>query len=153
MACWSFETLEILELQKPLREYSRLLLGETDGAARGKCEALVIRALAYEHARRRRWALIVASCWPVTWQTMGGNLVLSREQGLYQTQWPLLRLHATKHLRPMGAIGGISADLCLTCPAASSGTSGRLQSQLLSGAVSAQQAALQRGRPSSASHA
>ena len=61
MACWSFETLELLELQKPLGDYSRLLLGETDGEARGQCEALVIKALAYEHARRRRWAL-VGSC-------------------------------------------------------------------------------------------
>ena len=62
MACWGFETLELLEVQKPLRDYSGLLLGETDGEARGKCEALVIRALAYEHARRRRWALIAGWC-------------------------------------------------------------------------------------------
>ena len=54
MACWSFEALELLELQRPFRDYSRLLLGERDGEARGTCEALVIKALAYEHARRRR---------------------------------------------------------------------------------------------------
>ena len=59
MACWSFEALELLELQKPFRDYSALLLAETDGEARGSCEALVISALAYEHARRRRWPLIV----------------------------------------------------------------------------------------------
>ena len=61
MACWSFETLELLELQKPFREYTALLLAETDGEGRGQCEALVIKALAYEHARRRRQALIVWS--------------------------------------------------------------------------------------------
>lgn len=54
---WSFETLELLELEKPLNEYSRLLLSETDASALPACEALVIKALAYEHARRRRWAL------------------------------------------------------------------------------------------------
>lgn len=53
----------------------------------------------------------------------------------------------------MGAIGGILADICLTCLAAGSGTSGRLQNQQRPGAVPAQRAALQRGRPSSASHA
>ena len=54
LACWSFELLELLELARPLDEYSRLLLEETDSMALAACEALVIRALAYEHARRRR---------------------------------------------------------------------------------------------------
>ncbi len=54
LACWSFELLELLELARPPNEYSCLLLGETDSAALAACEALVIKALAYEHARRRR---------------------------------------------------------------------------------------------------
>ena len=54
LARWSFELLEVLELERPLSEYSRLLLEETKCTALAACEALVIRALAYEHARRRR---------------------------------------------------------------------------------------------------
>ncbi len=48
------ETLELLELAKPLQQYSRLLLAESDAGALKACEALVIAALAYEHSRRRR---------------------------------------------------------------------------------------------------
>ena len=56
LARWSFELLELLELEKPLKEYSRLLLEETDSMALAPCEALVLKALAYEHARRRRYS-------------------------------------------------------------------------------------------------
>lgn len=48
------EKLELLELAKPLQQYSRLLLAESDAAALKACEALVNAALAYEHSRRRR---------------------------------------------------------------------------------------------------
>lgn len=54
LAHWSLELLELLELARPLSEYSRLLVQETDSTALAACEALVVRALAYEHARRRR---------------------------------------------------------------------------------------------------
>ncbi|BDA47327.1 probable protein RST1 at N-terminal half [Coccomyxa sp. Obi] len=49
------ETLELLELAKPLQQYSRLLLAEQDAAALKACEALVTAALAYEYSRRRRY--------------------------------------------------------------------------------------------------
>ena len=54
LACWTFDLLELLELERPLSEYSGLLLEETDVTALAACEALVVRALSYEHARRRR---------------------------------------------------------------------------------------------------
>lgn len=54
LAGWSFDLLELLELQKPLNEYVRILLEETDPTALVSCEALVGKALAHEHARRRR---------------------------------------------------------------------------------------------------
>jgi len=63
LARWSFELLELLELEKPLKEYSRLLLEETDSMALAPCEALVIKTLAYEHARRRRYSYPSSNRW------------------------------------------------------------------------------------------
>jgi hypothetical protein len=54
LARYPIETLELLEIARPLKEYSSLLLSERDADARRACEGLVIKALAYEHVRRRR---------------------------------------------------------------------------------------------------
>ena len=54
---YSFETMELLEIARPLKDYSGLLLKEHEADAGRVCEALVTAALAYEHARRRRWGL------------------------------------------------------------------------------------------------
>lgn len=54
LARYPFETLELLELARPLQQYSRLLLQERDESALAACEGLVTAALSHEHARRRR---------------------------------------------------------------------------------------------------
>ncbi|CAL8472221.1 g11763 [Coccomyxa elongata] len=54
------QTLELLELAKPLQQYSRLLLAESDASALQACEALVIAALTYEHSRRRGYVVMAA---------------------------------------------------------------------------------------------
>lgn len=54
LARYPFDTLELLELARPLQQYSRLLLQERDESALAACEGLVTAALSHEHARRRR---------------------------------------------------------------------------------------------------
>ncbi len=73
LAQYPCETLELLEIARPLRDYGALLLAERDAQARAAAEALVTTALAHEHARRRRcepccpcqracYACIMGSC-------------------------------------------------------------------------------------------
>lgn len=54
LGSFTFDDIEYLEARQPLCEYSRLLLQETDPAARLSCINLVSAALAHEHATRRR---------------------------------------------------------------------------------------------------
>ncbi|KAK9839569.1 hypothetical protein WJX84_004141 [Apatococcus fuscideae] len=55
LACWELELLEQLEVQQPLQQLVELLLWEEDSTARQACAALVDKALAFEHTRRRRY--------------------------------------------------------------------------------------------------
>ena len=54
LARYSFGDLESLGALRPLQEYSRLLLEETEASARQECGALVMQALQFEHSIRRR---------------------------------------------------------------------------------------------------
>ncbi|KAK9905743.1 hypothetical protein WJX75_005520 [Coccomyxa subellipsoidea] len=60
LARYPFETLELLELARPLQQYSCLLLQERDESALAACEGLVTAALSHEHARRRRYVGVAA---------------------------------------------------------------------------------------------
>ena len=55
LAAQSLELLDRMEVLRPLCDTSALLLAETDPTARPACEALVRKAIAHEHANRRRW--------------------------------------------------------------------------------------------------
>ena len=54
LAAYSLDDLEALDVEQPTGDAARLLLQEQDPTAQKACEALVAKALSYEHARRRR---------------------------------------------------------------------------------------------------
>ena len=54
LAAYSLDELESLELTQPCGDIAQLLLQEQDAAARDACRPLAVKALLFEHARRRR---------------------------------------------------------------------------------------------------
>ena len=62
LEAYSMGVLEEIGAQRPLHDYAGLLLSEPDPSARQAAEALVERALAYEHATRRRCCCRPSSC-------------------------------------------------------------------------------------------
>lgn len=57
LAAYSLEFSEERGVMQPLKTYVEMLQSEEDPAARAACQSLVVQALQYEYANRRRYML------------------------------------------------------------------------------------------------
>lgn len=62
------DLLETLDALRPGQHHVQLLTAERDGRGRAECEALVGKALAHEHLRRRRCAFLLGCLHTLVWK-------------------------------------------------------------------------------------